>query len=414
MPKRGSYGGMKVRRSKSLYKSKKSGFRKTIETVVFGAFVAGLVFVGVIVAQTLLNWVCKDCEEKPCSCEPHIYTSEPPSPNYTGTPPQTEDEPTDELTPGVPLGIGNTVYGRTDAFTSSTALRSYLKEEKSKGFDTIIIEMKNDIGKLLYKSEIAAVSAMNTADAADLVIGTLTARQIADICKEEGFTPIARVNTLKDHTAPVKIAGIGYANWLDDHADRGGKRWANPFLEGTVDYNAQIVAELFGAGFADVVFANTVFPVFRNIDFTILPHEVTDAASNFTGLGSFVNAVSADVSDANILLEVLLSCFIETGSIPSGSAAILRNGGDSLDVGGIVLVFSREYFDSPSVIAQSSADGAATIEGLVKQAFAAVREFSGELAIIPVLDGLTITESDREAIAAAFKADGFDKFIVRN
>jgi hypothetical protein len=304
--------------------------------------------------------------------------------------------------PPIPTG-GSAIYARAGVLENTTALRSYLKEEKSRGFGTIVLEMKDEDGRLLYLSELPAVVGRE-----EIVIGTLTAKQIVDICIEEGFKPIARINTLKDRLAPSGL-GIAYGGWLDNTPANGGKRWSNPFSQGTIDYTAQITAELYEAGFADVIFANTRFPfdVFRGVDLTILPSEVTNSSTNFTGLAGFVNAVSEEVSDANLLLEISLSCFTD-GNL-SGTSAILRNGGNNLDVGGIVLIFNRGYFESPSVLREGS-----TIDSVVSGAFSAIAQHTGGLDIIPVLDGSEISENDRERIVEAFSANGFENFIIRN
>jgi hypothetical protein len=390
------YYGRKVKRSKNLYKKKKSGFRKAVETVVFGAVVAGLVFVGYIVADTLRNYT----PPEPPDPVVNPVTGEPV--NGTQPPPEITTAP-EHTTPPPPVFAGSAVYARSGVLASSTALRSYLKEEKSRGFGSIVIEMKDEDGRFLYKSTIEAIEGNE-----EIVTGTLTAQQIVEISIEEGFRPIARINTLKDRVSPTRM-GASYHGWLDNTAASGGKRWMNPFSDGAVNYTSLITAELLEAGFADVIFANTKFPfdVFRGVDVSILPAEVTNTSTNFTGLGSFVNGVSQSVKDANILLEIMLDCLV--GDSLTGTAAVLRNGGNSLNVGGIVLVFSRAYFDSPSSLHEN-----ATIESVTESAFAEVRAHSGDLDIIPVLDGTGISEGDRVKITEAFVSSGFENFIIRN
>jgi hypothetical protein len=337
---------------------------------------------------------------------PPVVTELPPASNipHESTIIVTSDEPPLVEPPNSGFAA-DAVYARSNVLTGSTALRSYLKEEKSKGFKSVVIEMKDDEGRLLYKSEIEELSAFD-----EIVTGTLTAAQIVEICLEEGLIPVARVNTLKDHIAPKKLQGIGFVNWLDNKPEEGGKRWSNPFLEGTVEYNANIVRELSEAGFSDIVLANTIFPYFRGKDFTLLPEHETNPATRFSALSDFINAVSdslGEVGDSKVFLEMNLACF--DGGNPAKTSEILKNNADSLRVDGILAVFNREFFDS-----FNSQEIIPTVEMVVEQGFSMMSRHSGSLEIIPLIDGTGISEKDRDTIENAFISCGFENYTVRN
>jgi hypothetical protein len=405
MPSR--YGGRKVRRSKNLYKLKKSGFRKAVEAAVLGAVVVGLAFVGYIVADTIFNY-----KEKIDDVDLPIITTG--DNNSEGTPAQTQDteQPHDEPPPPVSIIGGMAVYAPSNVLGSSASLSAFIESVKTDGFDSVVIEMKDEEGRLLYKSA-AEIIPLNS----QIVTGTLTAEQIASACTAAGLRPIARISTLKDHTAPGTAAGripdVSYKflndgwDWYHGDPNAGGKPWASPFLQGTVDYTAQITAELFSAGFADVIFANTIFPIFFDSDAGRIGAHITNPEQRFPGLMNFVNAVSSDVSSntsqAQLLLEMALGCFAD--GTPRGTAEILRNGGDSLDVSAIVLIFTRNDLESDANI---------SIENMVKQAFTTVSAHSGELEIVPLLDGANLSDNDRSAIIAAFSANGYENYIIRN
>jgi hypothetical protein len=383
--------GRKVRRSKNLYKKKKSGFRKAVEFVVFGALVLGLVFVGYVVTDTLVNYTPSEESEIPVvNPEPDgSQTADGLTPESTEEPQPVETVPSQES-----VQAGNAVYAPANVLANSAALSAYIELARNDGFDSIVFEMKDDEGRLLYSSSIEDV-----ADDSQIIAGTLTAKQIADASTAAGLRPVARINTLKDHIAPLKFHDISYPGWLDNRAEAGGRRWVNPFLEGSRVYHAQIAAELIEAGFSGVILANTIFPAFRGIDFEILPPHMTNPETRFIALGEFVNAISHSTADSGVFLEMSVGCFVDGN--PRGTAEVLRNGGDSIDVAGIVLVFSRDDFSV------NSAD-------IVGQALTMVKAHSRGLEIIPLLDGAGLSESDIAEIAQAFESNNFENYMIRN
>jgi hypothetical protein len=406
MPNR--YGYRKVRRAKNLYKKKKSGFRKVIETALLVVLVVGLGFVGFTVADTVINWVCGSCDEKPCVCEPT------PLPDPTHNPDDHVDptnEPPSEATPtedGNNISAGSAVYAPSNVLSSSTTLSAFLETAKSDGYDSVVIEMKDDEGKLLYKSSIDVVASDN-----EINTGTLTAEQIAKTVTDAGLTPIARISTLKDHIAPQKLKDVSYVGWLDNTPQAGGKRWSNPHLPGTKLYIAQITSELHEAGFSDVVFANTIFPVFRGVDFTILPVNETNPETRFTALAEIVN--NSALAGSNILIEVTFSDLAGAGGNPEGTAEILRNGSDSLEAEGLVLLFTASDFGTGTGSnSNSNSNSSVSVEKIISQAFSEVEKHSGKMTILPLLDRSGLSESDIEEISAAFESNGSSHFMVRN
>ncbi|MCL2071643.1 MAG: putative glycoside hydrolase [Oscillospiraceae bacterium] len=399
------YRGLKVRRSKKLYKKRKSGFRKLIETFALVIVVSGLVFIGYTVGNVLFNYEPPDDGEIPVDVPVATgdeVDSDDPDDDSAG-----EDGDNDPEPPELAAISGNAVYAPSNVLASSAALSSYLETAKSGGFEAIVIEMKDEEGRILYQSGIEKVLT-----AGNISIGTLTAEQIANAATAAGLKPIARISTLRDHAASEKISDISYFGWLDNAPERGGKRWANPFLDGTAAYISDITGELYKAGFSDIIFANTMFPHMRGVDFEILPSHVTDAATRFAGLGEFVNKVADNNPEANILLEMSFSCFTEN---PIGrSAEILRNleRGGTLNTGGIVLTFNRDDFAAYSN-ARANAP-AVTLPQIVKDGLSMVKPHSGDLTLIPLLDRDGLPDADREQIADAFKENGHENIIIRN
>ena len=395
------YKGYKVRRSKSLYKKKKGKLRKAIEAVALAIVVAGLGFVGFTVAEVLLNYVPPQSDE--------VFVDAPSATGDNAIPKEdiTEPPPDDSATPQ-PLSAmrGSVVYAPTNVLASSAALSSYLETAKNDGFDAIVIEVKDEDGKLLYQSNIERVTATE-----GVVFGTLTAEQIANAAIAVGLRPIARVNTLKDHIGTEKINGMSYIGWIDNTPALGGKRWANPYEDGTAEYISEITAELHEAGFIDVILANTTFPKqrFSVLDIEILESRVTDPEVRFVGLGEFVNKVAEYNPDVNVFLEMTVDCFAD--QVPVRTAEILRHleKGGELNAKGIVLVFTRNNFAAPAAPASND-----SIEKKVKDLLSKIQKHSKDLEIILLLDKDSLSESDFDEITAAFNANGHENLITRN
>jgi hypothetical protein len=397
--------GYKIRRSKNLYKKKKSIPRKILETAVLIIVVVGLGFVGFTVGDAILNYVPPPDEPAPTHTNAEGNEDEP-NRDSNAEPP--DNEPNDH--PDPVAVSGNAVYAPSNVLASSAALSSYLETAKSGGFDSIVIEMKDEEGRLLYQSDIEMVLA-----AGEISIGTLTAEQIANAAIAAGLKPIARISTLKDHIASERIIDVSYFGWLDDVPGLG-KRWANPFLDGTAAYISEITAELHQAGFDDIIFANTIFPTFRGIDYEILPSHVTDANTRFAGLGDFVNTVADNNPDVNILLEMSLGCFVD-GTVVR-TAEVLRNlegrgGSLSENISAIVLIFSRDDF-TLSDEESGARRGSTSTERIVKDGLAQVTQHSGDLEIVPLLDRDGLSENDCNKISEVFSDNGLENFIIRN
>jgi len=400
--------GLKVKRSKKLYKKKKSLFRKVIEALALVVVVVTLGFVGFTVAETVLNYVPSGTSDTPTDV-PTSEDTEPSEVESTTDPETYTDEPSSSNNGGIDAGTA--VYAPSTVLESSAALSSYLAKAKTDGFSTVVIEMKDEEGKLLYKTGIEIV-----ASDSEVTVGTLNAKQIADACIAAGLKPIARISTTKDHIAPAKIADVSYAGWLDDRPGVG-RLWANPFLAGTVTYISEITSELQEAGFSEIIFANTIFPVFRGIDFQMLSPDITNPETRFTALGNLVNVAADDTPDANMLIEVALRDITDTALI--GTAEILRNDGGDLDVTGVILVFSHEDFENSTPVGTSPPSTTDRGVGVgigktVKDGFAKAVANAGRLDIIPLLDRSNLSKSDLDAITEAFVDEGYENYIIRN
>jgi hypothetical protein len=291
--------------------------------------------------------------------------------------------------------------------SNAAALSAFLVNARSDGFDVVVIEMKDEIGRLLYQSEVVTGEPpMQVNQIREIVTGTLTAQAIVAAVEEEGMRPVARINTLKDHIAPTRLRDVRFDGWLDGRPDAGGRAWANPFREGTQNYISEIIGELQGAGFAEIILANTIFPKqrFSGTDISILPGYVTDLETRYNGLVQFINAVADNNPDTTILLEVAADCFanLTDDSELMGTAEVLRGDSFAANVRGVVPILARGNF-ARSGIAEA-----------VPQLLTLIDENSGALTVIPLLDVADLSDEERDWVLSSFAENGFENFILRN
>ncbi|MDR2531320.1 MAG: putative glycoside hydrolase [Oscillospiraceae bacterium] len=399
--------GRKIKRSRNLYKRRKGSTRKFLEIAATVVIVAGLGFVGWNVGKAVHDYF-QDAD--PAS------TPEEPSPHDVPGEPTENNEPSgDDPEPGEPSSVAgfNAIVAPSSVLDNSTSLAAYIQQAKLNGFNAIVLEMKDSTGHLHFDSEYALLRDT------EIVRGTLSAAQIYAAFEGTGVKPVARVNTLSDRLAPGEIDDVSYVfaagggRWADDRIENGGKFWANPFLQGTRDYNAFIIRELSNAGFTDIILANTIFPFFRGFDLGVLAPEFTAAATRFEGLVGFVKALSESAGDARLILEMSLKDVVENYAGFSNTAELLRGRRDLPELE-LLLVYSRDDFGTEYKTGESSSfvlpnDISSLIDVLYKQAV----NQTGGFSVTPKLNRENLTDREISEILRTFGDLGVESFIIR-
>ena len=194
-----------------------------------------------------------------------------------------------------------------EAALSSSALSSALAAAKDSDCSTVVVVMKNSTGNFLYKSELADIKDT------DLITGTLSAKQICDSITKAGFTPAAKISTLKDSKCGSAVEGgyelsTGDGYWMDDSPAKGGKTWLSPFKTQTQQFVGNICEELSSAGFKQIITADTTFPAFHPVDLTTylnnLPLE--DSAKRSAALWNVLDSAKAgaEKNGAEMIIEI--------------------------------------------------------------------------------------------------------------
>ena len=405
--------GRKIKRSRNLYKKRKSTGRKALETLAMAVLIGGLGLIGFAVGKPLIDFFTAErvadstLQWSPPEDEPVVSED---GGTAEGT---TENEPAIVE----PVIKNDIKYGAVSApasvLSNSTSLAAYIQQVKADGYNAVVLEMKDGTGNLYYASGYEPLK--NT----EIIKGTLTAAQIYGAFKDTGITPMARINTALDQLGPKYIDGVSYffadgsTRWADNRIENGGKLWANPFLKGTRDYNSYLVGELAEAGFTEIILANTLFPDFKPYDFSVLNTEYTNKNTRYAGLTGFIKECAVKKGQARLILEMSVRDVVENYSGFNGSAELLKGKKDLSDFA-LLLVYSKGDFgdelktgESSSVILPKDTD--ALINMLYKQA----ENQAGGLYIIPCLAASGLTDSEKAEILSAYDKLGYDGRVIR-
>ena len=170
--------------------------------------------------------------------------------------PQAESQPEPEQLDGKAITGGSWAEVDVTTLTSDESIRAAAQQLKAQGVDYALVTLKDADGTVWYASQVAAAANSIAAQPVD-------AAHIAQIFREEDIIPAAQLAAFKDPVSPrtdrsMAIHYNGDALWLD--AAKNGNPWLNPYSAAAVEYVGDLVEEVHGMGFEQVVLTNVQFP----------------------------------------------------------------------------------------------------------------------------------------------------------
>lgn len=165
-------------------------------------------------------------------------------------------EPEEPELDGKAITGGSWAEVDVSTLTDDAAIRAAAQQLKAQGTEYGLVTLKDANGVIYYASGAAAAAGSVTA-------APVNPARIAAIFREEGIIPAAQLAAFKDPVSPrtdpsMAIHYNGDALWLD--AQKNGNPWLNPYSEAAVEYVGDLVEELHGMGFEQVVLTNVQFP----------------------------------------------------------------------------------------------------------------------------------------------------------
>ena len=301
----------------NLYNKKKSKFRQilTIAVTVAAACVLGVVGYGI--GKPIVNYF-QNKEQYTSNGDSSSYVSGGAVSTADSSTESSSDNVSSAESSAVSSSVGDTVssivpaeetkekmyFLPENAAASSDSLKSALAAAKSLDCTVAVITLKDSEGLFYYKSNLEVIKD------ADIINGSLTAQQISSVISDVGFTPAARISTLKDKSSMRYIDGgyniVGGGGWIDNYADKGGKPWLSPFQNETVNYIGSITQELSAAGFKHIICAETMYPTFHGIDISTYLSDLplTDNAQRTAALWNVVDSAKSGAEQAGAKLWI--------------------------------------------------------------------------------------------------------------
>lgn len=167
-----------------------------------------------------------------------------------------EEAASSQPEPEQPKGLdGSWAAVDVSALADDASIRAAAQQLKAQGADYGLVTLKTPDGSICYASQVPA--------AAQSIAGTtVDPARIAAIFREEGVIPVAQLAAFKDpiSSRTDRSMAIHYGDglWLD--AQKDGNAWLNPYSAAAVEYVGDLVAEVQGMGFEQVVLTNVQFP----------------------------------------------------------------------------------------------------------------------------------------------------------
>lgn len=277
--------GRKVKHRKKIYKKRKRN--SALSVIITIVLVVVAVFVGYSVGLPVVNYFKdKDNETHVTEFEPEITTEQTQETQETTA--VVVEEPEDVTSKSAVFYIASAVPDDMET------LKAEIDIAKQSDANTFAVVLKQEGGTIHYKSSISSIQD------SDIIVGTLTAKEISDEIISNGMKPVAIIDVLSDNLLPRVSSGTGVTfengstTWLDNKVSSGGKPWVSPFSEKTRLYISQVVDEVVNNGFSDVIAKDVEFPPFRNSDLKLVSSDFK-AENRNTALTSIMNVITDKV-----------------------------------------------------------------------------------------------------------------------
>ena len=142
--------------------------------------------------------------------------------------------------------------------TDEAAIPAAAQQLAAQGAVYAVVPLKDTAGSLYYASQVPAAAGSVAANPVD-------AAAIARVFKANGITPVAQLAAFRDpagaradHAMAIRYKGQEYL-WLDNKASAGGNPWLNPYAAEAVQYISDLIEEVHGMGFDQVLLKNVQF-----------------------------------------------------------------------------------------------------------------------------------------------------------
>ena len=285
------------------------------------------------------------------------------------------------------------VTAPANTLANRASLSAFLAKAKTGGYNSAVVQLKDRNGYFRYKTSIEG------AEDGKLIADTMTLDEIMSVFTENGMIPIAEIAVLSDNAGCEVFTDMSYKckgetiSWLD-YTMNPPRRWANPDNADTVEYFAKVTAELTTAGFEHIMLTDVIFPNFQPYDSVYIESKYY-SEDRYKMLYNVVKAGNIiEVKASDVLAETY------------GRTAEVLTDRSQLHDNSIALVISRS--DLPSDKGYP-ADAKSFFETVLSLVSAKV----GDITIVPVIDGSSFDDIEKQKIIGSLGSLGYDSYIVK-
>lgn len=397
MKKRKSIG-RKIKRTKNLYRPKKTKKQKLLGTVFFVIAVVIIGFIGFFIGKPVLEFFGRTQPEREEAWTPPVTsaaTTEATESPITEEIPEISEAPED-IPEDIPeeepaLISGNNAFTLSaGALSNRASLAAALAKGKNMGYNAAVIQLKDEKGYLHYKSEIAELSDK------ELVIGELKLSEIVEIFYNADITPIAEISVLKDNMGAMTFPDISFkcygedSSWLDYYSTGEPLRWICPDSREAKAYIEKIYGEITASGIENIILSNLIFPPIQNYDKQYLSPDYFSPDRHNMLYGFIHEGMTIKIRAEDILSGEYM-----------GTAEILKDK-EKLKGRKIAVVIDRESFSAENGY---PADDKGLVEDIISRA---VEIIGRDIPVIPVI---SVPESGK--IPEIMEKMGYNDYIIR-
>ena len=402
--------GRKVYRTNASYRKRKA--RRAIKIILVIIVLAALVFLGYCVANPVFEYFADRGGESSSADGTKPWTPPKAPDENENEADGTEDDNSSEVSEEKQKNPDNDGFSAyrlpVSALTSSNALTEALSSAKESGYTAVIAVLKDEGGKIYYKTASEMAQSDETA-----VVGNMYPGQIYGMIKSAGFIPIAEINMLEDNNRYGENRDGSYhfasdkSTWLDNSVANGGKPWLSPFDTNTQSYAAYLSNEISSAGFDYVIFDGLTFPNFRNSDLSHIG-AIVQSADRYKALINIEN-ISVGASQPNGSVSIVMT---SAGDILSGKAEIFKPEELSSEI--IAVTYTPGEIGGTAVInGQEIALSDLAQYEKAETVFGEVMRLAGEnKTIIPAIKQSDFSQADFNDIIAAAIDLGLESYII--
>jgi len=394
--------GRKIKRTKNLYRKKKTKAQKILGTVFLIIIIVAIFFLGYCLGKPLLEFLEKNANrEEPQWTPPTVSTAADPQISdeqinqtpaaapETGSPLQTT-EPQDALSESF-----YAVTAPSSALSNTTSLAAFAAKSKSEGYSAVIVVLKDNSGIIRYRSELEELKDRS------LVQGTLRPAEITKTLADNGLAAVAAISMLEDDAGCKEFPDMSFKindgsdmSWLDYYTTGSALRWANPESKATISYNEAIISELKSAGFSEILLTGLVFPDLQNYDRQYIAERYF-AADRYKMLEPLVpDGAYIEMRASDIIAEEL------------GRTAELLKDRAFLKDKQIVVRIDRSSFTTEAGYPAEAA-------GLVEDVLARTNAATAGLTVIPAVESEDFTSEELSAVKNSLEKAGYKACFVR-